>query len=109
MNEVRVVPDPVEIHSVAEPSNVVEPAPQRPRGKSSGRKGTKRPTRKASTTGARAVSTVRLKVGGRTIALPKSLAAYVTAKDEKRLLAIFKRILKRQKRGGVKKRATKKR
>ena len=37
----------------------------------------------ASKRGARAVSTVHLKVGGHTIALPKSLAAYVTAKDEK--------------------------
>jgi hypothetical protein len=103
------MPDPVEIHSVAEPSNVDEPVPQRSSRKSSGRKGTKPPTRTASKRAARVVSSVRLKVGGHTIALPKSLSAYVTAKDEKRLLAIFKRILKRQKRRAVKKRATKKR
>jgi hypothetical protein len=103
------MPDAVETQSVAEPSNVEEPAPQRSSRNASGRKVTKRPTRTASKRGARAVSTVRLKVGGHTIVLPKSLAANVTAKDKKKLLAIFKRIVKRQKKHSVKKRATKKR
>ena len=103
------MPDAVETDPVAEPSDVEQPAPQRSSGKASGRKVTKRPTRSASKRGARAVSTVRLKVGGHTIGLPESLAAGVTAKDKKRLLAIFKRILKRQKKRAVKKRATKKR
>jgi hypothetical protein len=103
------MPDPVEIPPVAEPSNVDEPSPQRPSTKSSGRKGTKAPTRKTSKRSARVASTVRLKVGGHAIALPKSLAPYVTAKDEKKLSAIFKRILKRQKRRAVKKGVAKKR
>ena len=103
------MPDPVDIPPVAEPSNVDEPSPQRPSRKSSGRKGTKPATRKTSKRAARVVSTVQLTVGGHAIALPKSLARYVTAKDERKLLAIFKRILKRQKKRAVKKRATKKR
>jgi hypothetical protein len=103
------MPDPVDFPPVAEPSNVDEPSPQRPSTKSSGRKGKKPRTRKTSKRAARVVSTVHLKVGGHAIALPKSLAAYVTAKDEKKLSAIFKRILKRQKRRAVKKGAAKKR
>ena len=103
------MPDPVETDSLAEPSSVEEPAPQRPTRKASGRKVTKPSTRKASKRGARAASTVRVKVGGHTIAMPRSLAANLTAKDEKRLSAIFKRILKRQKSRAAKKRATKKR
>ena len=45
------MPDPVETHSLAEPSSVEEPAPQRPTRKASGRKGTKPSTRKASKRG----------------------------------------------------------
>lgn len=103
------MPDPVDFPPVAEPSNVDEPSPQRPSTSSSGRKGKKPRTRKTSKRAARVASTVHLKVGGHAIALPKSLAAHVTAKDEKKLTAIFKRILKRQKRRTVKKGAAKKR
>jgi len=50
-----------------------------------------------------------VKVGGHTIALPRSLAANLTPKDEKKLAAIFKRVLKREKKDAPKKRAAKKR
>jgi hypothetical protein len=50
-----------------------------------------------------------VKVGGHTIAMPGNLAANLTPKDEKKLAAIFKRILKREKKDAPKKRAAKKR
>jgi len=50
-----------------------------------------------------------LKVGGHTIVLPGSLAANLTPKDEKKLRAIFKRIVRREKKRGLKKKAAKKR
>lgn len=103
------MPDAVETDPVAEPSNVVKPAPQRSRRKASGRKVTKPALRTRPKAGPRAVSTERLRVGGHTIVLPKSLAANLTGKDKKKLVAIFKRIVKRQKKHALKKRAAKKR
>ena len=46
-------------------------------------------------------------MGGHAIAMPKSLAAQLSAKDKKKLLALFKRVLKRQKKQAQKKRAAK--
>lgn len=50
-----------------------------------------------------------MKVGGHTITMPRSLAANLTPKDEKKLAAIFKRIVKREKKHAPKKRSAKKR
>ena len=69
----------------------------------------KRASRPASKGGSRPGPVVSVKVGGHTIAMPSSMAAHMTPKDEKRLVAIFKRILKRQKKNAPKKRAAVKR
>ena len=103
------MPDAVETDVPSEPANVDDPARQRPSRKPGVRKVTKRGSPKATTPGARGSSIVHVKVGGHTIALPKSLAAVLTAKDEKRLVAIFKRVVRRQKKRAAKKRAAKKR
>ena len=44
-----------------------------------------------------------MKVGGHTIVMPGSLAANLTPKDQKKLLALFKRVLKRGKKRAAKK------
>ena len=103
------MPDAVGPELPSETANVDEPAPQRSSRKPGARKVTKRASPKASKPGARGSSTVHVKVSGHTIAMPKSLAAALTAKDEKRLAAIFKRVLRRQKKRAAKKRAGKKR
>ena len=103
------MPDAVETQVPAEPATVDEPAGQRSSRKPTPRKKTKRPTRKASKPAAGASSTVRVKVAGHAIAMPKTLAEALTAKDKKKLAAIFKRVLRREKKRGVKKRAAKKR
>ena len=46
-------------------------------------------------------------MGGQAIAMPKSLAAQLSAKDKKGVFALFKRVLKRQKKQAEKKRALK--
>jgi hypothetical protein len=104
------MPDAVTTHPPAEPATVDEPGGQRSGRKPSARKVTKRPAPKASKRGAGDSSPVHVKVGGgHTIAVPKGLAAVMTPKDEKRLVAIFKRVLRRQKKRAGKKRAAKKR
>jgi hypothetical protein len=103
------MPDTVDAPPPDEPANTDEPAPQRSRKKAGGRQVKKRPTRKASTRASRAASTVGLKVGGHTIVMPESLATDLTRKDQKKLLAIFKRVLKRGKKRAAKERARKKR
>lgn len=103
------MPDAVETHSPSDPAAVDEPARQRSNRKSSTRKVPKRPPPKASKPGAGGSSPGQVKVGGHRIALPKSLAAALTAKDRKRLVAILKKALKRQKKRAAKMRAAKKR
>jgi len=99
--------DPIDSDSLAEPAQVDMPAPPRS-GKKSG--GTTAPTRKGPKRGRRAASTLRVKVGGHTITMPTSLGSKLTAKDKKKLLALFKRVIKRDKKRAVnKKRAVKKR
>ena len=101
--------DPIDSDSLAEPAPSDTPAPPRSSKKSSGK------TRKASKRGARPASTLRVKVGGHTITMPTSLGSKLTAKDKKKLLALFKRVIKRDKKravnkkSAVKKRAAKKR
>ena len=51
----------------------------------------------------------RMKVGGHTIVIPKSLATNLPPKDQRKLPALFKRIVKRGKKRAATKRATKKR
>ena len=92
-----------------EPASVDEPARERASKKPRARKVTKPPTPKASKRGAGGSSTAHVKVGGHTIAMPKSLAAFLTGKDKKKLVAIFKRVVRRQKKHAAKKRASKKR
>lgn len=101
------MPDAVETQVPAVQVTVDEPAPQRSSRKPRARKVTKPP--KASTPAARGSSLAHVTVGGHTIAMPKSLAAALTAKDEKRLAALFKRVVRRQKKRAAKKRAAKKR
>jgi hypothetical protein len=100
--------DTVEAPSPAEPATTDKPALQRSK-KAGGRQAKKPPIRQAPRRVSRAASTVRVKVGGHTIVMPGSLAANLTPKDQKKLLAIFKRVLKRGKKRAAKKRATKKR
>ena len=102
------MPDAVETPLPSEPASVDEPARERASKKPRARKVTKRPP-KASKRGTGASSTAHVKVGGHTIAMPKSLAAFLTGKDKKKLVAIFKRVVRRQKKHAVKKRASKKR
>ena len=99
--------NPVEMDASAEPAAVDAPAsPLRSR-KVTGRKVTKSSSRKPSRRVTRAAPTVEVKVGGHAIAMPKGLAAQLTAKDKKKLLALVKRVLKRQKKQAQKKRAAK--
>ena len=100
--------DPVESEPSAQPATVDAPAPPLPSRKASG-KVTKPSSRKPSRRGSRSASTVSVKVGGHAIAMSKSLAVQLTAKDKKRLLALFKRVLKREKKRALKKRAATKR
>ena len=102
--------DPIDSDSLAEPAQVDVPAPPRPGKKSGGTTAATRPTRKAPKRGRRAPSTLRVKVGGHAITMPTSLGSKLTAKDKKKLLALFKRVIKRDKKRAVnKKRAVKKR
>ena len=101
--------DTVEAPSPAEPATTDKPALQRSKKKAGGKRAKKRPARKASKRASHAASAVRVKVGGHTIVMPGSLAANLTPKDQKKLLALFKRVLKRGKKRAAKKGATKKR
>ena len=101
--------DPVEAPSPEDPAPVQASAPKRQTRKTGARKATKRASGKPAKRVSRAASSVRVKVGGHTIAMPGNLAANLTPKDEKKLAAIFKRILKREKKDAPKKRAAKKR
>jgi hypothetical protein len=104
------VSEPVEVPTPDEPAIVDAPAPKRSRSKKTGaKKKSTRPGRHAAKRVSRAASDLRLKVGGHTIVLPGSLAANLTPKDEKKLRAIFKRIVRREKKRGLKKKAAKKR
>ena len=98
--------DPIDSDSLAEPAQVEKPAPPRSSKKSSGKTV---PTRKASKRGRRATSTLRVKVGSHTITMPTSLGSKLTAKDKKKLLALFKRAIKRDKKRAAKERVAKKR
>jgi hypothetical protein len=99
--------DPVEMDASAEPAAVDTPAPPPPSRKATGRKVTKPSSRRSSRRVSRATATVEVKVGDHAVAMPKSLAAQLTTKDKKRLLALFKRVLKRQKKQAQKKGAAK--
>ena len=101
--------DPVEPPSSEDPAPVQASAPKRSSRKTGVKKGAKRASGKAAKRVLQPGSGVRVKVGGHTITMPRGLAANLTPKDEKKLAAIFKRILKREKKHGRKKRAAKKR
>ena len=96
--------DPVETPSSDEVAPQAAPAPSGPGAKRRGRKAPAGAARPASRTAA----TVRTKLGGFVVTLPAGLAASLTAKDQKKLSALFKRAVKRQKRDSLKKRAAKK-
>jgi hypothetical protein len=100
--------DPVETDPSAEPAPVDASESPLPSTKARGRKVRMPSSRKPSSRVSRAASTVQVKVGRHAIAVPKSLAAQLTAKDKKKLLALFKRVLKRAKKQALKKRAAKK-
>ena len=94
--------EPIDSDSLAEPAEVEKPAPRKTSG------GTES-TRKSSKRGRRATATLRVKVGGHTITMPTSLGSKLTAKDKKKLLALFKRAIKRDKKRATKERVAKKR
>ena len=100
------MPAPIDSDSLAEPAEVEKATPPR----SSKRRGGKTvSTRKSSKGGRPATSTLRVKVGGHTITMPASLGSNLTAKDKKKLLALFKRVIKREKKRAAKERVAKKR
>jgi len=98
--------EPIDSDSLAEPAEVEKSAPPRSSKKSGGKTAS---TRKSSKRGRGATSTLRLKVGGHTITMPGSLGSKLTAKDKKKLLALFKRVIKREKKRAAKGRVAKKR
>lgn len=97
--------DPVDVPTPAEPATVEAPAPHRTPRKAGGKKAAKRP---ASTPASRTAAAAQIKVGAFSITLPASLASSLTGKDKKKLSALFKRAVKRQKKDALKKDAAKK-
>ena len=98
--------EPIDSDSLAEPAEVEKATPPRSSKKSGGKTVS---TRKSSKGGRPATSTLRVKVGGHTITMPASLGSKLTAKDKKKLLALFKRVIKREKKRAAKGRVAKKR
>ena len=98
--------EPIDSDSLAEPAEVEKATPPRS-SKTIGGKTVS--TRKSSKRGRGATSTLRVKVGGHTITMPASLGSNLTAKDKKKLLALFKRVIKREKKRAAKGRVAKKR
>lgn len=111
------MPDTVNISPPAEPGSPDESAVRPPSRKKvrakkvSAKAVSAKPAKKgqASRTSKGVASSVSVKVGSDTIAVPKALATNLTSKDLKRLRAVFKRIRKRGKKRAAKKRGAKKR
>ena len=105
------MPDPVPAFSPGEGDTLQEPVAQPARKAASSRnkarrkKASKPASQKPAKRTARAASAARVKVGSDTIGLPGGLAEHLTAKDLKRLRAIFKRARKRAKKQAAKKKS----